>query len=148
MPKARKSNWLVFIGAMALSGAPIHAAVADSGPGGFTVKLELNIQAPPEEVYGRLVHNVGDWWSAAHTFSGESHNLSIDDKAMGCFCEKLADGGSVRHMEVVNADPGKRLVFNGALGPLQSIAAAGSLTIQLAAAGEGTKLGVEYAVAG
>lgn len=81
-----------------------------------------------------------------HTFSGDSHNLS---KAMGCFCEKLADGGSVRHLEVVYADPGKQLVFSGALGPLQSIAAAGSMTIQLdGAAGAGTKLGVVYTVAG
>jgi len=38
--------------------------------------------------------------------------------------------------------------LSGALGPLQSIAAGGSLTIQLAAAGGGTKLGVVYTVAG
>jgi hypothetical protein len=54
-----------------------------------------------------------------HTFSGDAHNLSIDDKATGCFCEKLASGGGVRHMEVVCADPGKKLVLSGALGPLQ-----------------------------
>ena len=43
-------------------------------------------------------------------------------------------------MEVVYADPGKKLVFSGALGALQSIAATGSMTIQFAAAGDGTKL--------
>jgi hypothetical protein len=49
---------------------------------------------------------------------------------------------------VVYADPGKKLVLSGGLGPLQSVAATGSLTIQLAAAGEGTKLAVVYAVTG
>jgi uncharacterized protein YndB with AHSA1/START domain len=148
MPNLRHSHWLIFIGTVLLSAASGSAAVADSSANGFTVKLELSIQAPPQEVYGRLVHNVGDWWNPMHTFSGDSHNLSIDDKAMGCFCEKLADGGSVKHLEVVNADPGKRLVLSGALGPLQSIAAAGSLTIQLTEAGGSTKLAVVYAVAG
>src|ERR1700734_3347887 len=103
MPYLKHSDWLVIIGTVLLSVAPLHAAVADSAANGFTVKLELNIQAPPQQVYGSLVHNVGDWWNSMHTFSGDAHNLSIDDKAMGCFCEKLADGGSVRHLEVVNA---------------------------------------------
>jgi hypothetical protein len=125
-----------------------HAEVADSAANGFTVKLAFSVQAPPQEVYRRLVHNVGDWWNPMHTFSGDSHNLSIDDKPMGCFCEKLASGGGVRHMEVVNADPGKTLVLTGGLGPLQSIAATGSLSIQLVAAGNATKLAVVYAVTG
>jgi uncharacterized protein YndB with AHSA1/START domain len=124
------------------------ADVADSAANGFTVKLSVTIQAPPQEVYRRLVHNVGDWWNPMHTFSGDAHNLSMDDKAMGCFCEKLASGGSVRHLEVVYADPGQKLVFSGALGPLQSIAATGSMTIQLTAAGAGTKVAVVYAVTG
>jgi uncharacterized protein YndB with AHSA1/START domain len=125
-----------------------QAAVGDSSANGFTVKLALTIQAPPQEVYARLVHGIGDWWSSAHTFSSDAHNLSIDDKPMGCFCERLPSGGGVRHMEVINADPGKRLVLSGALGPLQSMAATGSLTIQLAPEGGGTKLAVTYAVSG
>jgi uncharacterized protein YndB with AHSA1/START domain len=136
------------IAAMLLAAMPVRAAVADSAANGFTVKLELNIQAPPQDIYRRLVHDVGDWWNSMHTFSGDAHNLNIDDKAMGCFCEKLPSGGSVRHMEVVYADPGKKLVLSGALGPLQSVAATGSMTIQLTAAGEGTKLSVVYAVTG
>jgi uncharacterized protein YndB with AHSA1/START domain len=148
MLQLRHSAASVVIGAVLLAAMPVRAAVADSAANGFTVKLEFNIQAPPQDVYRRLVHNVGDWWNSMHTFSGDAHNLSIDDKAMGCFCEKLPDGGSVRHMEVVYADPAKKLVLSGALGPLQSVAATGSLAIQLSAAGEGTKLSVVYAVTG
>jgi len=138
---------LGIVGVLLAAGMPLHAAVADSSATGFTDKIELTVQAPPQEVYRRLV-NVADWWNSMHTFSGDAHNLSIDDKAMGCFCEKLPSGGSVRHMEVVYADPGKKLVLSGALGPLQSTAATGSMTIQLAPAGEGTKVSLVYAVTG
>jgi uncharacterized protein YndB with AHSA1/START domain len=133
---------------MAAGMMPAQAAVADSSANGFTDKIELTIQGSPQDVYRRVVQNVGDWWNSMHTFSGDAHNLSIDDKAMGCFCEQLPGGGSVRHMQVVYAEPGKKLVFSGALGPLQSIAATGSMTIQLAAAGSGTKVGVVYTVTG
>ena len=133
---------------LALLPAGVGAAVADSSANGFTVKISMNIQAPPDDVYRRLVHNIGDWWSSSHTFSGDSHNLTMDERAPGCLCEKLSNGGSVRHLEVVNVAPGKTLVLNGGLGPLQSIAATGSLTFQLSTAPGGTRLDVTYAVGG
>jgi len=125
-----------------------RADVVDSSPAGFTVKNTLTIQAPPADVYRKLVHNLGDWWNSAHTYSGDAHNLSIDDKAMGCFCEKLPKQGGVRHMEVLMAAPGERLVMSGALGPMQPLAAAGTLTIALSAAPDGTKFEMTYTVAG
>ena len=67
---------------------------------------------------------------------------------MGCFCEKLPDGGGVRHMEVVHFAPGKTLVMTGALGPLQTLAAAGNLAVELSAAEGGTQLAVTYALTG
>ena len=97
---------------------PAGGAVADSGANGFTVKISVVIHAAPEEVYQKLVHNVGEWWSSDHTFSGDAHNLTIDDKPMGCWCEKLTTGGA-RHMEVVLAAKGKALVMSGGMGPLQ-----------------------------
>ena len=138
------------LGVVLLAVAPrgATAAVVDASASGFTVRTTLAIRAAPGDVYRRLVRNVGDWWNPSHTFSGNAHNLSIEEKALGCFCEKLADGGGVRHMEVVYFAPGKTLRLSGALGPLQSIAAAGSMTIELSAAEGGTKLEVTYAVTG
>lgn len=124
------------------------AEVADSSASGFTVKVALNIHAAADEVYRRLVRNVDDWWSSAHTFSGDSHSLTIDNRAPGCFCEKLPNLGSVRHMEVVMAAPGEKLVMSGGLGPMQSIAATGAMTIQLAPDAGGTKLVMTYTVTG
>jgi surface antigen len=133
---------------LCVTGAGLAAAeVADSSAGGFTVKTTLSIQAAPDEVYRRLIH-IGDWWDSAHTFSGDAHNLSIEEKAGGCFCEKLPNGGSVRHLEVLFLAPGKTLRMGGGLGPLQGIAASGSMTIKLSPAGVGTKLETTYAVAG
>ena len=114
------------------------AEVADSSASGFTVKIALSIQAAPNDVYRQLIH-VGDWWNAEHTFSGDARNLSIEEKAGGCFCEKLPNGGGVRHLQVLFVAPGKTLRMGGGLGPLQGIAANGSMTIQLSPAGAGTK---------
>ena len=125
-----------------------YATVSDSAFNGFTVKISLSVQAPPDRVYKSLVQNVGGWWDSEHTFSGDAHNLSIEEKPMGCFCEKLPNAGAVRHMEVVNFSPGKILVMTGGLGPLQSLATTGSMTIQLSPAGDGTRVDVTYAIGG
>jgi hypothetical protein len=122
--------------------------VVDSAGNGFTVKITVQIQAAPKDVYRQLIHNVGDWWNSAHTYSGDAHNLSIEEKPMGCFCEKLPNEGSVRHMEVVSLLPGKAIGMTGALGPLQNIAATGNMRMQLSASEGGAKLEVVYAVTG
>lgn len=123
------------------------AEIADSAANGFTYKLVLNLQAPPETVYQRLLA-IGNWWSSGHTFSGDAHNMSIDARPMGCWCEKLSNGGGVRHMQVVMAMPGKMLVMTGGLGPLQTMAATGSMKIGIASANGGTQLQVTYSVTG
>ena len=138
------------IGAFLLCGACwARAEVVDSAASGFTVRGTVTIGAAPEEVYRKLVRNVGNWWASDHTFSGDARNLSIEERPGGCFCEKLPNGGGVRHMEVVNLAPGKMVVLSGGLGPLQSVAATGSMQFQFAAAEGGTtKLVFTYTVVG
>jgi uncharacterized protein YndB with AHSA1/START domain len=141
-------NSVVFaLVALALTPRYARSEVADSSSAGFTVKITLSIHAAPADVYRSLIH-VGDWWNSQHTYSGSAHNLSIEEKPMGCFCEKLPVGGGVRHMEVVHVVPGKVLGMTGALGPLQTIAATGNMAIRLSPAEGGTKLELVYAVTG
>jgi hypothetical protein len=137
------------IAALACAIAPnwLAADVVDSSASGFTVKHTINIQGSPQDVYAKIF-KIGDWWSSAHTFSQDSHNLSLEEKVGGCFCEKLPTGGGVKHMEVVYMAPAKSVVLHGTLGPLQAVAAAGSMQIQLSAADGGTKVEVSYAVSG
>jgi uncharacterized protein YndB with AHSA1/START domain len=129
--------------------AQLAATVADQNANGFTIRISTIVRAtPPELVYDRLVHNVGDWWSSDHTVSQDSHNLSIDDKPMGCFCEKLPGGGGVRHAEVIMVMPNKLLVMSGALGPLQKFGDTGTLTMVLEPVHKDTRIEVVYAVGG
>ncbi|HYA16403.1 MAG TPA: hypothetical protein VEF06_03000 [Bryobacteraceae bacterium] len=125
-----------------------QAAVADSAPNGFTIKFSLTVNAPPDEVYGKLVRNIGGWWSPDHTFSHDPRNLSIEEKAMGCFCEKMPDGGAARHLEIIYFEPGKRIVMIGGLGPMQTLGVTGSLAVELSPGDHGTKVDVSYAVGG
>jgi uncharacterized protein YndB with AHSA1/START domain len=133
--------------ALVLTRSYASAEIADSSANGFTYKATLTIKASPDVVYRRILQ-VGNWWDSAHTFSGDAHNLSMDARPMGCWCEKLPDGGGVRHMEIVTAMPGKMLVLTGGLGPLQSIAATGAMKIMLSPAVGDTKLEVTYGVGG
>ena len=124
------------------------AAVVDSSYYGFTIKQEYSIDNAADTVYHNLVSYIGKWWDSEHTYSGKASNLWIDAVAGGCFCEKLPDGGSVRHMTVVFADPGKTLRMVGGLGPLQSMAVSAVLTFNLSRYANNTKLTITYTVGG
>jgi hypothetical protein len=73
--------------------------------------------------------------------------MSIDPRAGGCFCEKLA-GGSVEHMRVLWIDRGKVIRMSGGLGPLQELPATGVLTWTLTEVSGRTRLEMVYAVGG
>jgi len=126
----------------------LHAEVRDAGAGGFNIGFTLEMKAKPDDVYRKLVDDVQTWWNPDHTFSGNSSNLRIEDRPGGCFCEKLQNGGGVRHLTVVNAAPGKLLRLTGGLGPLQALGVAGSLTLTLEETSQGSKLDVSYQVVG
>lgn len=131
-----------------LASSPAAAEVKDSSAIGFTIQDTVIIAADPNDVYHALVTDVGRWWDSVHTFSGNATNLSIDDRAGGCFCEKLENGGSVRHLEVVFVDPGKTLRMIGGLGPLQAMAVTGSMTWSLSKTDSGTNIKVTYSIGG
>lgn len=131
-----------------LAAAPtVRADVVTADAAGFQTKNILTINNSPDKVYAAL-SKIGQWWNPQHTFSGKSANLSLQSRAGGCFCEKLANGGSVQHMVVIYAAPNRELRLNGALGPLQTEAATGVLTLSLKARGSTTELTEIYTVSG
>ncbi|HEY3888351.1 MAG TPA: SRPBCC domain-containing protein [Caulobacteraceae bacterium] len=127
---------------MALA-SPAAAAAVNARPGGFEVREQAQIAAPPTRVYA-AIGQIGQWWLSEHTYSGDAKNLSLDLKAGGCFCERLPDGGSARHMGVILVQPNKTVRLEGALGPLATTGGIGHLTFALSPKDAGTSVVLTY----
>ena len=140
-----------------LAAAPAHAEVVASTDSDFATRAEADILADPFAVWAALIVPA-KWWNAAHTWTGKSANLYIDSQATGCFCELLPapegapEGirrGSVEHLHIVAAMPGKLLRLTGGLGPLQAEPVRGVLTITLKPGEAGaTHVTFDYKVGG
>jgi uncharacterized protein YndB with AHSA1/START domain len=140
-------RWLMSIALLSMAlPSTAHAEVTDVAPGGFTVKHTVTVAVPAAKAWAALIQPRG-WWDKAHTWSGDAANLSLDATAGGCFCEKLA-GGGVRHLSVVYVERNKLLRLTGGLGPLQDLAVAGVMTLQLTEAQGKTTLEMTYKVGG
>jgi uncharacterized protein YndB with AHSA1/START domain len=133
---------LVFAGA-----GPATAEVKSVTTNGFEVVSVATIAAPADRIYAAF-GEIGRWWSPSHTFSRDAANLTLELRAGGCFCERLKDGGSVQHLQVVYAAPGEGLRLRGALGPLQVEGVDGAIAWTLKPTEGGTSLTQSYVVGG
>ncbi len=120
----------------AVFASPAMAEVKAQSEAGFLVIHSKEVAATPEQIWQRLV-KPKEWWNANHSWSGSTDGFTLDAKAGGCFCElmqeknaagKLETKGSVEHMRVIYAQPGKVLRMQGALGPMQSEAVTATFT--------------------
>jgi hypothetical protein len=141
-----------------LFATPAVAEVKSQSAQGFVSGHVAEVIAKPDAVWKRLV-TPKEWWSASHSWFGKSEGFYLDAQAGGCFCETATEGGadgqnkagaSVEHMRVIFAQPGKVLRMQGALGPLQSEAVLGILTVAMEPTkdGSGTRLSFNYTVGG
>ena len=138
---------MITAAALTLCATGARAEVLDAQANGFALRQEKTINAPADKVWAALT-KPSAWWSKDHTWSGSASNLSLAALAGGCFCERLAQGGSVQHMAVVYAQPNVQLTLFGGLGPLQSSGAAGHLVWRLAETDGKTTLTWTYTVGG
>lgn len=146
-PVAARGAWLALLAASLVSLASSARAAPTVSANGFSIHIESVLAAPPARAYRAFIHPAL-WWDAAHTYSHDARKLSLEPRAGGCFCERLAHGGSVEHLRVVFVQPGERLRLAGALGPMQPSGLAGALTVQFKPQGEGTLLLLDYVVGG
>jgi hypothetical protein len=135
--------WIV----LSMIAAPASAEVVSASSNGFHVRQTAQMVVPPVEAYSAF-GRVGSWWNAEHTYSGKAANLSMALSAGGCFCERLDGGGGIEHLRVNYADPGKRVVLTGSLGPLLYEATAGVMDVQFDRIAGGTRVTMDYRVAG
>ena len=143
------------------SATAVRAEVVQKADNGFVVRNAVEVTATPSEAWRALI-DPAKWWSGQHTFSGDAANLSLDPVPGGCFCERLPASssalikglpagqreGGVQHMRVIYAEPLRAMRLTGSLGPLQSEALSGTLTMTLKPVGTGTRILWEYVVGG
>ncbi|MEO7365744.1 MAG: ATPase [Sphingomicrobium sp.] len=139
-------KWLVAL-AMIVAPAAARAEVVAASSNGFEVRHSVAIVIPQPATFDAFTQ-VSQWWNAEHTYSGKSSNLSLSLNPGGCFCESLPGGGGIEHLHVAYVEPGKRLVLTGALGPLLFEAAAGVMDITVERIAGGSRLTLDYKVAG
>lgn len=147
----------MLISCVAFIPSQASARVAAQSDNGFAILHIGDVAANPEDIWRNLL-TPNKWWSAEHSWSGNADNFYLEPKVNGCFCELLtkasADGsivqnGEVEHMRIIHIEKDRVLRLTGALGPLQSEAVNGTLTIAIQANDNGTsKLSFSYIVGG
>jgi hypothetical protein len=138
---------IMSLGALLAAMPPVQADVLNVAPSGFQVHEAVHVKVSPEQAYDLLVRP-SRWWSSEHTFSRDAGNLTLDAHAGGCWCETLPDGGSVEHMRVLWAAPGKALRLRGALGPFQAMAVDGVLSFAIKPNADGSEVTLDYSLGG
>ena len=135
--------------ALLLAGsAPLAAELTQVGEHGFTVQHAATTDADAAVVYRTMTAHIDQWWNPEHSWSGSAANLYLEAKRGGCFCERLANGGFVEHLRILYLAPGSEIRFDGALGPLQSMAAQGRMTWKIEGLETGSRVSFTYHVFG
>ena len=130
-----------------MSGAAL-AELSNSSEHGFTVSHSVETAAESFFAYRTMTAHIDQWWSEAHTWSGNSANLYTKIERNGCFCERLPRGGHVEHLRLIFADPGSELRFDGALGPLQAMPVNGRMIWKVEETEKGSRITFTYHVNG
>jgi len=115
---------------------------------GFTVEHAIETDAAPFVVYRTVTSHVDQWWNGDHSWTGNAANLYMKLERGGCFCERLPENGRVEHLRIIYLEPGKEIRFDGALGPLQTMAVNGRMIWKIEPREEGSRVSFTYKVFG
>jgi uncharacterized protein YndB with AHSA1/START domain len=141
------SSALILTASLALSG-PLAAEVVQGGEHGYTVRHSVETEAEAAVAYRTMTAHIDQWWNPDHSWSGEAANLHMEAEQGGCFCERLPDGGFVEHLRIIYLAPGSEIRFDGALGPLQGMAAQGRMIWKIEGLETGSRVTFTYHVFG
>lgn len=138
----------LWMSALAGAATPATAAVVDSKPNGFTIENSIEVKADAAAAWKALINDIGRWWPADHTWTGDARNLSIQARAGGCFCE-VSKTIQAQHMTVAHVESEKLLRMIGGLGPLQGMGLSGTMEWRLAPGKDGgTRITLWYRAGG
>ncbi len=136
----------LLIPALLLS-SPASAEVLSASDHGFEVSQSVNLVIPQPKAFAAF-GQVGQWWSKAHTYSGDASRMSLQMRPGGCFCETLDGGGGIEHLRVTYVQPGEQIVLTGSLGPLLYEATAGVMDVKVERIAGGSRVTMNYRAAG
>jgi hypothetical protein len=139
---------ITIIACLLLASAPLTADITESGEHGFSVSHSITSKAEPFVVYRTMTSHIDQWWSGDHSWSGDASNFYMKLERGGCFCERLPNGGRVEHLRIIYFSPGAELRFDGALGPLQTMAVQGRMIWKIEATENGSQVSFTYRVFG
>ena len=128
--------------------SPLLAEVTHSDEHGFTVSHSIVTDAEPFVIYRTMTSHIDQWWSADHSWSGDAANLYMDVEPVDAFVSACRTTGGLNICASFIFLPGKELRFEGALGPLQTMAAQGRMIWKIEAAESGNKVTFTYKVFG
>lgn len=95
-----------------------RAEIIERSADHFVLRYAVAMDAPAADVWS----GVGDlalWWNPAHTYGGDTANLTFAPVPGGCFCEKMKDGTIFEHGVIREVDPETGVLIDAALGPLK-----------------------------
>lgn len=130
-----------------LAAAPARAEVISADAQHFDLRQSVQLVVPPAALFAAFAR-IDQWWSPAHSYSGDARNLRLTLAPGGCFCERFPGGGGIEHLRVTYVDPGKRVVLTGALGPLLYEAVTAVMDVTVAPIAGGARLTLSYRAAG
>lgn len=131
-----------------LAATQAQAEVSNLSENGFTVRHSIETGVEPYAVYRTITSYINEWWSAGHSYTGDAANLYMKVERGGCFCERLPEGGRAEHLRLIYFAPGRELRFDGALGPLQSMAVQGRMIWKIEPRESGSEVVFTYHVFG
>lgn len=132
----------------ALAAAPAAGKVSNLGEHGFTVTHTAEVESEPFFVWRTMTSHIDQWWSKDHSWTGNAANLYMKVERGGCFCEKYPNGGEAEHLRIIHFVPGREIRFDGALGPLQSMAVNGRMIWNIEKTETGSRITFTYHVFG
>ncbi len=131
-----------------LAASPAAAEVVSASPNGFEIRESVQLVVPPDQAWDSF-EQVGGWWNPEHTYSGKAANMRLALSPGACLCETFdQSGGGVEHLRVVYAEPNKRAVLTGSLGPLLEEATSGVMDLDVERLAAGSRMTMTYRVSG
>lgn len=150
LPFPNWTRWLLvslIVLALGLPGPLARADVRDAQDAGFQLVISRDCPGSVGQAEAIFLQKLSQWWLADHTYSGDSGRLRFDLKQR-CLLESLENDGFVRHMEIKQYHPGRKLVMTGGMGPLQEMGIQGAMSIVWVPSDEGCRVELRYNVSG